>query len=91
MFGSEVVAASSEDVTVTLKNGNVLKADVIVGADGYDSVLREIVTGEPELPLNEVEDKKVWITYTLPVNDLLNDPELKSLVDPSLVSHTISS
>jgi len=44
---SSVTSCDPEDGTVTLEGGEVLKADIIIGADGIHSVVREPVVGEP--------------------------------------------
>lgn len=67
----------------------MVKGDVIVGADGYDSILRPIVTDaeEPEDSANAVE-RNLVLTFTLPVGVLNEDEELRTLLttrDVSLV------
>lgn len=44
-LSSEVVAATP-DGTVTLRDGSIYSADLVVGADGLHSVLRDMVMGE---------------------------------------------
>jgi len=34
--------------TAVLADGTVLNADLVIGADGYRSIVRETVTGEPD-------------------------------------------
>lgn len=45
-LSSEVVDATSEG-TVTLRDGSVFSGDLVVGADGLHSVLRELVNPNP--------------------------------------------
>lgn len=51
-FNSDITSVSFNDKkglpSITLANGSVQYADLIVGADGYHSIVREAVTGEPD-------------------------------------------
>lgn len=49
-FNSEVVSVDAEAGTVQLANGRTYSADLIVGADGPNSVAREAIVGEKEEP-----------------------------------------
>ncbi|KAF7313999.1 FAD/NAD(P)-binding domain-containing protein [Mycena chlorophos] len=44
--GSQVVDCDPQSGTVTLKNGEVVSADVVIGADGLRSTLRSKILGE---------------------------------------------
>lgn len=44
--GAKVVAVNCDTGTVTLEDGEVVQGDLIVGADGIHSRIREAVTGE---------------------------------------------
>ncbi len=45
-LGTRVVSVDTLDTTVTLDSGEVLKADVIVGADGSSGISRQILVEE---------------------------------------------
>lgn len=51
-FDTTITSVSVDEETdtphVLLANGTILKADVVVGADGYRSVVREAVTGRDD-------------------------------------------
>lgn len=47
----EVVACDAAAGVVTLAGGEQVRADVVIGADGIRSVLRDVVVGEPRPPL----------------------------------------
>ena len=47
-FNSEVVNVDADAGTVQLANGRTYSADLIVGADGPNSVAREAIVGEKE-------------------------------------------
>jgi hypothetical protein len=73
-----------------LSGGEELYADVIVGADGYTSLLQDIVAGPSEFrapQLKNAPSKSLIITHTVPAHLLEADPDLRPLVaDPSIVS-----
>ena len=78
-FNTEVTSIhqGSDEIpnpSVTLVNGDVLTADVLIGADGYKSRVRDIVLEE------EDNARPAGMTlYTGVVNseDMLKDPELR--------------
>lgn len=45
-LGTRIVSVDTLDTTVTLDSGEVLKADVIVGADGSSGISRQILMEE---------------------------------------------
>ncbi|KAF7374376.1 FAD/NAD(P)-binding domain-containing protein [Mycena sanguinolenta] len=47
-LGSRVVDCSPEDGTVTLEGGQVIQADLVIGADGLHSTIRTTVLGHPQ-------------------------------------------
>ncbi|KAI0092755.1 hypothetical protein BDY19DRAFT_925962 [Irpex rosettiformis] len=76
-FGATVVKVSPGDPkpSVTVAGGEVITADVIIGADGPRSLVREIVLGKKD------SSKPVgWTVYgaVVPESYMLNDPELAS-------------
>jgi salicylate hydroxylase len=50
MYNSSVTTVSVDEESQTahafLANGEIMKADIIVGADGYRSVVRDVVTNQ---------------------------------------------
>jgi salicylate hydroxylase len=81
-FNSQVVDADPVSGCVELRTGERLYADVIVGADGYDSILRPLVT---EFDDFKDEDMHLFLTFVLPVDSILADKDLRSFVDPRVV------
>ncbi len=69
--------------SVSLANGEVLTADIIIGADGSNSLVREVV-------LDEEDDAKpgglTVYTATVKAEDMLDDPELRPLLEADDVS-----
>ncbi|KAJ7499867.1 FAD/NAD(P)-binding domain-containing protein [Mycena latifolia] len=48
-LGSKVVACDTEEGTITLDSGEVVRADIVLGADGVNSVIRTEILGS-EVP-----------------------------------------
>lgn len=51
-MGTPVVSYNEEDPSVTLADGTVVHADIIIGADGIKSQCRELVLGYEDKPLS---------------------------------------
>ncbi|TDL23537.1 FAD/NAD(P)-binding domain-containing protein [Rickenella mellea] len=68
----------SENPSVTLAGGEVLRGDLIVGADGVKSIVRQVVVGRPDraTPTGDAAYRAIISTEFM-----LKDPELKSFVD----------
>jgi salicylate hydroxylase len=65
--------------SVRLKTGEILHADVIVGADGPRSVIRRVVTGEAE---PEVTSTGLSVyTGNVPMSEIRKHPLLRQLTD----------
>ncbi|KAJ6512690.1 FAD/NAD(P)-binding domain-containing protein [Mycena sanguinolenta] len=47
-LGSKVVDCNPEDGTVTLEGGQVIQADLVIGADGLRSTIRTTILGYPQ-------------------------------------------
>ncbi len=65
--------------SVRLKTGEILHADVIVGADGLRSIVRRAVTGEPE-PEATSTGLRVY-TGSVPMSDIRKHAPLRQLAD----------
>ena len=77
-LGSRVVAVNPETPSVTLASGEVVKAALIIGADGVKSIVQTTVLGKT----NEAEATgDAAYRAIVPTSVMLNDPELKPLVD----------
>lgn len=62
---------------VTLANGEVLSADLLIGADGCSSMVRRVVLGREDKP--EPAGLTVY-TGVVKGEDMMKDPELKPLL-----------
>ena len=81
-FNSQVVNANPASGYVELRTGERLYADVIVGADGYDSILRPLVS---EFDDFKDQDMHLFLTFIVPVDLLRAEKDLRGLVDPRVV------
>jgi salicylate hydroxylase len=87
-FNSQVVDADPVYGCVELSTGELLYADVIIGADGFDSILRPLVT---EFDGFKDEDMHLFLNLVISVDSLLFDKDLRSFVDPRVVCLLIMS
>ena len=78
-----MIGADSETVSISLEGGETLSADVVVGADGYDSLVRGVVTGKKD---EAKEEKHLIATCTIPASLLEADDELRHLRSSTVVS-----
>jgi salicylate hydroxylase len=78
-----VVALDPSIPTLTLESGEVIRADLVIGADGVKSLTREYVVGEPDkaTPTGDAAYRAI-----IPTDLLLQDPDLRPLVEnPEMV------
>ena len=74
LLKSRVVGANAEEGTVTLADGSIKSADLIVAADGVNSVLRGAVLGDktPEASPTGLSAFR----FMIPTRDFIDDPQL---------------
>jgi salicylate hydroxylase len=77
-LNSYVTSIDPEAPSVTIKNEKVFKCDLIIGADGVKSAIREQVVGHVDHPVDTGDAAYRAIVST---DHLLADPELRSLVE----------
>ena len=86
-LNSRVIDANTEEGTITLADGNVHRADLIVAADGVHSALKGVVLGN--------EDSEALPTglsafrFLIPTADLLADPVLAEFLAQKCKGPTI--
>jgi salicylate hydroxylase len=73
-----VVSLDPSVPNLALESGEVVKADVIIGADGVNSTVREFVVGGPDKPIPTGDAAYRAI---IPSAELLKDPDLKELIE----------
>ena len=74
LLKSRVVGANAEEGTVTLEDGSTKRADLIVAADGVNSVLRGAVL-EDETPEATPTGLSAF-RFMIPTKDFIDDPQL---------------
>ncbi|KAJ7326192.1 hypothetical protein DFH08DRAFT_787093 [Mycena albidolilacea] len=77
-LNSRVVSLDPDLGQVTLESGQKFHADVILGADGVKSMIREVVVGGPDKPIRTGDAAYRAI---IPASEMYKDPDLKSLID----------
>ena len=65
--------------SVTLKSGKVLRADLIVGADGIKSYIQQVVSGGGPTRADPTGDAAY--RATVPASLMMQDPELREFID----------
>lgn len=81
LLGSSVVGCDPDPVapSVTLESGKVLKADLIIGADGLRSYIQQVVLGKPSRadPTGDSSYRTL-----IPTSLIAQDPEMRELIEP---------
>ena len=81
LLDSPVVGCNPDPVvpSVTLKSGKVLKADLIIGADGLKSYIQQVVLGK----FSRAEPTgNAAYRVLIPTSLMMQDPELRELIEP---------
>lgn len=78
------IADDQMSATVILKDGRQMTADLVVGADGINSTLREVFLGRADPP---VLTGDLAYRLLLDTEDMRKDPELASLVEEPQVNY----
>lgn len=83
-FGVSVksVTPGNPKPTVTLSTGEVLQADIVIGADGPRSFVRSVVLDRPDDP---VPSGFTIFGTTISAEEMMKDPELAQLVQANEV------
>ncbi|RDI77760.1 hypothetical protein Vi05172_g12296 [Venturia inaequalis] len=81
-----IASDEAEDATVVLDSGEEFVADLVVGADGINSRMREVLMGRPDPPIPTGD-----LAYRLLLNaeDVLKDPELAHFIKQPQVNYWI--
>ena len=85
LLGSAVVGCDPGPVSpsVTLDSGKVIRADLIIGADGVKSYIQRVVSGKP-IPAEPTGDAAY--RATIPASLMMQDPELRGFIEhPQMV------
>ena len=83
-FGMTVVGVTPGEPrpSITLSTGEVLTADLIVGADGPTSLVRDVVLGR----VDDAEPEGMTIfAGVIPASEMLKDPEMGKWIESNEV------
>ncbi|KAI8628553.1 FAD/NAD(P)-binding domain-containing protein [Xylariaceae sp. FL1651] len=80
------IADNESSATVFLADGRVMSTDLLVGADGINSKMREIFLGREDPP---VVTGDLAYRLLLDTKDMMNDPELRPFVDNPQVNYWV--
>ncbi|KAI0096249.1 FAD binding domain-containing protein [Nemania sp. FL0031] len=80
------VNENESSTTVSLANGQTITADLVVGADGINSKMRDIFLGREDPPVPTGD-----LAYRLLLNtrDMMTDPDLRPFVDNPQVNYWV--
>ncbi|KAF9230824.1 hypothetical protein BU15DRAFT_56831 [Melanogaster broomeanus] len=81
LHGMEVVSVDPWSGTVTTAKGTKMSADVIIGADGYRSVVRPVVVGPQAF--EGVRDKYLSVNLIIPADKMRQHEDLAPFVENS--------
>ncbi|KAF9240005.1 hypothetical protein BU15DRAFT_61637 [Melanogaster broomeanus] len=81
LHGMEVVSVDPWSGTVTTAKGAKMSADVIIGADGYRSVVRPVVVGPQAF--EGVRDKYLSVNLIIPADKMRQHEDLAPFVENS--------
>lgn len=74
----KVIALDPMNATMTLESGQIVHTDLIIGADGIRSIVREAVVNQAD---NATPTGDAAYRGTVPTSEMLKDPDLRPLVD----------
>jgi len=77
-LGCTVTSIDAEKPSVTLRSGEVIDCDLLIGADGVKSMIREVIVGSKDAP---VPTGDAAYRATIPTSKMLAEPDLKEFVE----------
>lgn len=82
LLGSVIESIDFDKPSILLEGGKILDADLIIGADGERSFCRDSLLGHPDPPHPSGD---IVCRTVIPVEKLLEDPELTGLLNPPAI------
>ncbi|RDB26714.1 3-hydroxybenzoate 6-hydroxylase 1 [Hypsizygus marmoreus] len=79
-FNSNVTYVDSEAVFVTLESGEQIDSDVVIGADGFSSLVRTSVIGKK---VAETRERDISLNFTIPTHLMREEEDLLPLTENS--------
>lgn len=86
MVETYTIAADSTTATVHIADGRIITADLVVGADGINTKLREEYLGKPDPPRLTGD---LAYRLLLSTSEMLKDPDLRPFVEHPQVNYWI--
>ncbi|KAG6911039.1 hypothetical protein DXG01_005455 [Tephrocybe rancida] len=77
-YNAKVVCVDSETVSVTLEDGERISSDMVIGADGFSSLVRTSVVGKQIL---ETRSNEATLNFTIPTSLMEEEEDLRSLTE----------
>ncbi|KAG7440432.1 FAD/NAD(P)-binding domain-containing protein [Guyanagaster necrorhizus] len=77
-FNTKVASVNPDTTSVTLNTGQVIQADMIIGADGVNSLTRNVVVGSPT---HAVRSGDAAFRSVVDVDRMMLDPDLRPFVE----------
>lgn len=82
-LNSQVLDVNPNTALVTLLSGEVLEADLVIGADGISSRVREVAF---QVTDSAIQNGDVAYRSVIQTSQMMKDPELKQLVEETAVT-----
>ncbi|KZO91484.1 FAD/NAD(P)-binding domain-containing protein [Calocera viscosa TUFC12733] len=77
-LGAAVTAIDADAPAVTLRSGETLACDLLIGADGVKSMIRQVIVGAPDAP---VATGDAAYRATIPTSAMLSEEDLRGFVE----------
>ncbi|KAJ6504114.1 hypothetical protein C8R47DRAFT_1104293 [Mycena vitilis] len=77
-YNAPVASVDCGNVSITLEDGECIYADLVVGADGPDSLVRTEILGKR---VAGVPDGNMSLTMSIPVDEMCDDDDLRPLTE----------
>ncbi|KZT51075.1 FAD/NAD(P)-binding domain-containing protein [Calocera cornea HHB12733] len=77
-LGCAVTAIDADKPSVTLRSGESLSGDLLIGADGVKSMIRQVIVGGPDAP---VATGDAAYRATIPTSLMLREDDLRGFVE----------
>ncbi|KEZ39879.1 hypothetical protein SAPIO_CDS8830 [Scedosporium apiospermum] len=77
LLKSEVVKYNPDEPSITLANGDNIKGDIVIAADGVHTVAVEAVLGRPNPPEPSKDMYNFCYRFLIPVSDVESDPSTR--------------